>query len=130
MSGERGPPPQSASVRGADRPTRFGAKVAISDGVSRALAATANAAVPLEPQVAVANVRRFVKTLDARISYPAQDAELSGPFEAAGIEIMSERTHPPHSRAMISALSVASGKRSWSARSRRSRWFSTAVSET
>src|SRR4051794_36543762 len=60
------------------RPTRFGAKVAISDGVSRALAATANAAVPLEPQVAVANVRRFVKTLDARISYPAQDAELSG----------------------------------------------------
>jgi len=43
---------------------------------------------------------------------------------------VSERTHPPHSRAMISALSVASGNRSCSARSRRSRSFSTAVSET
>jgi len=60
------------------RPTQFGAKVAIADGVGRALAATANAAVPLEPQVDVENVRHFVKTLDERISYPAQDAELSG----------------------------------------------------
>ena len=59
------------------RPTRFGAKVAIAEGVSRALRAPASAAVPLEPQVDVDSVRRFVKALDARISYPAQDAELS-----------------------------------------------------
>jgi len=60
------------------RPTRFGAKVAIAEGVGRALRAPASAAVPLEPQVDVQSVRRFVKALDARISYPAQDAELSG----------------------------------------------------
>jgi lipoprotein-anchoring transpeptidase ErfK/SrfK len=60
------------------RPTRFGAKVAIADGVSRALHSPPNAVVPLEPQVNVESVRSFVKTLDARISYPAQDAELSG----------------------------------------------------
>src|SRR5205823_8135739 len=59
------------------RPTRFGGKVAIAEGVSRALRAPASAAVPLEPQVDVDSVRRFVKALDARISYPAQDAELS-----------------------------------------------------
>jgi lipoprotein-anchoring transpeptidase ErfK/SrfK len=60
------------------RPTRFGAKVAIAEGVGRALRAPARAAVSLEPQVDVESVRRFVKVLDARISYPAQDAELSG----------------------------------------------------
>jgi lipoprotein-anchoring transpeptidase ErfK/SrfK len=59
-------------------PTRFGAKVAIADGVSRALQAPADTAVPLEPEVDVDSVRAFVKTLDARISYPAKDAELSG----------------------------------------------------
>jgi lipoprotein-anchoring transpeptidase ErfK/SrfK len=60
------------------RPTRFGAKVAIAEGVSRALGAPAQAAVPLEPQVDVESVRHFVSSLDARISYPAQDAELTG----------------------------------------------------
>ena len=60
------------------RPTRFGAKVAIADGVSRALQAPANTAVTLVPEVDVERVRSFVKTLDPRISYPAQDAELSG----------------------------------------------------
>jgi lipoprotein-anchoring transpeptidase ErfK/SrfK len=60
------------------RPTRFGAKVAIAEGVSRALQAPESTAVPLEPQVDVESVRHFVKSLDARISYPAQDAELSG----------------------------------------------------
>src|SRR5919198_3612988 len=60
------------------RPTRFGAKVAIADGVSRALHSPPHAAVPLEPQVNVDSVRSFVKALDARISYPAQDAELAG----------------------------------------------------
>jgi lipoprotein-anchoring transpeptidase ErfK/SrfK len=60
------------------RPTRFGAKVAIAEGVSRALEAPANAAVSLVPQVDLESVRSFVTTLDARISYPAQDAQLSG----------------------------------------------------
>jgi lipoprotein-anchoring transpeptidase ErfK/SrfK len=60
------------------RPARFGAKVAIADGVGRALLAPANTAVQLEPQVNVESVRLFVKALDARISYPAQDAELTG----------------------------------------------------
>jgi lipoprotein-anchoring transpeptidase ErfK/SrfK len=60
------------------RPTRFGAKVAIADGVARALNSPPNASVPLAPQVDVDTVRRFVKALDARISYPARDAELSG----------------------------------------------------
>ena len=60
------------------RPTRFGAKVAIADGVGQALQAPANTAVPLEPQVDVESIRSFVKTLDAPISYPAQDAELTG----------------------------------------------------
>src|SRR2546426_8302479 len=55
------------------RPTRFGAKVAIAEGVSRALQAPESTEVPLEPQVDVESVRRFVESLDARISYPAQD---------------------------------------------------------
>jgi lipoprotein-anchoring transpeptidase ErfK/SrfK len=60
------------------RPTRFGAKVAIADGVSRALNSPANASVPLAPQLNVDSVRQFVRRLDASISTPAQDAELSG----------------------------------------------------
>jgi lipoprotein-anchoring transpeptidase ErfK/SrfK len=60
------------------RPTRFGAKVAIAEGVFRALQAPESTAVPLEPQVDVESLRRFVNSLNARISYPAQDAELSG----------------------------------------------------
>jgi lipoprotein-anchoring transpeptidase ErfK/SrfK len=60
------------------RPTRFGARVAIADGVNRALNSPANASVPLAPQVNVDSVRQFVGRLDARISYPAEDAELSG----------------------------------------------------
>jgi lipoprotein-anchoring transpeptidase ErfK/SrfK len=59
-------------------PGRFGAKVAIADGVSAALVAPPNAAVPLVPQVDVERVRHFVSSLDAHISYPAHDAELSG----------------------------------------------------
>jgi lipoprotein-anchoring transpeptidase ErfK/SrfK len=59
-------------------PTRFGASVAITRGVARALAAPEGAAVPLVPNVGAAEVKRFVKALDKRISYPAQDAELIG----------------------------------------------------
>ena len=60
------------------RPTRFGARVAIADGVARALRAPEGAAVPLAPRVDVVEVRRFVRALDKHVSYPAQDAELSG----------------------------------------------------
>jgi L,D-transpeptidase catalytic domain len=60
------------------RPTRFAAKVAIADGVTRALNSPANASVPLAPEVNVDRVRQFVSRLGARISFPAQDAELSG----------------------------------------------------
>jgi lipoprotein-anchoring transpeptidase ErfK/SrfK len=60
------------------RPTRFGARVGIAEGVARAIRSPAGAAVPLAPTVNVAEVRRFVRKLDKRISLPAQDAELTG----------------------------------------------------
>jgi hypothetical protein len=60
------------------RPTRFGAKVGIVDGVARALEADAGAALPLVPSVDARKVRGFVRALDKRISYPAKDAELTG----------------------------------------------------
>jgi len=60
------------------RPTRFGARVGIAAGVTRAIRSPAGAAVPLAPTVNVAAVRWFVRKLDKRISVPAQDAELSG----------------------------------------------------
>jgi lipoprotein-anchoring transpeptidase ErfK/SrfK len=56
----------------------FGGDVALADGVSRALAAKPGEAVELTAQVDVAAVRRFVRALDKRISYPAKDAELVG----------------------------------------------------
>ena len=82
------------------RPTRFGAKVAIAEGVSRALQASASTAVTLEPRVDVESVRRFVNALDGRISYPAQDAELSGLVrlvpqftpEKPGVQLLRELT--------------------------------------
>src|SRR6266850_638781 len=42
--------------------------------------------------------------------------------------IVSERTQPPHSRAMLSPAMVSSGSDSFSVSSRRSRWFSASVS--
>jgi lipoprotein-anchoring transpeptidase ErfK/SrfK len=57
---------------------RFGASVALANGVSRALRARPGAAVPLEGKVDVRAVRRFVRALDKRISYPAKDAQLLG----------------------------------------------------
>ena len=59
-------------------PTRFGARVTIADGVSRAFGARPGTEVPLVPQVNVHAVRRFVNALDKRVSFPATDAELSG----------------------------------------------------
>jgi lipoprotein-anchoring transpeptidase ErfK/SrfK len=58
--------------------TKFGGSVALADGVSNALAADPGEAVELSATVDVDAVRRFVKALDKRISYPAKDAELVG----------------------------------------------------
>jgi lipoprotein-anchoring transpeptidase ErfK/SrfK len=60
------------------RPARFGASVAIADGVQRALAASPRTAVELTPNVDLTEVRRFVKALDKRISYPATDTQFVG----------------------------------------------------
>jgi L,D-transpeptidase catalytic domain len=59
-------------------PARFGAKVALARGVADALRAPAGAAVALVPQVDLREVRRFVRALDRRVSFPAKDAELIG----------------------------------------------------
>jgi lipoprotein-anchoring transpeptidase ErfK/SrfK len=59
-------------------PARFGARVTIALGVAGALEARAGAAVELVPTIDVGEVRRFVRALDKRVSYPATDAELKG----------------------------------------------------
>ena len=60
------------------RPARFGASVAIADGVQRAFTASPDTAVELTPNVDPTAVRRFVKALDKRISYPATDTQFVG----------------------------------------------------
>jgi lipoprotein-anchoring transpeptidase ErfK/SrfK len=60
------------------RPARFGASVAIADGIQRAFAASTDTAVQLTPNVDPTGVRRFVKALDKRISYPATDTQFVG----------------------------------------------------
>jgi len=60
------------------RPVRFGLRVVVAEGVGRALRAQPAAAVPLVPKVDVREVRRFVRGLDNRVSYPATDAEFIG----------------------------------------------------
>jgi lipoprotein-anchoring transpeptidase ErfK/SrfK len=60
------------------RPARFGAQVAIADGVRRAFRAPPGTAVELAPNVDTTAVRRFVKALDKRISYPATDTQFIG----------------------------------------------------
>jgi lipoprotein-anchoring transpeptidase ErfK/SrfK len=57
-------------------PARFGAKVTIAGGVAAALRAPAGAAVSLTPKIDEQEVKRFVRALDKRISYPAKDAAL------------------------------------------------------
>ncbi len=59
-------------------PARFGARVTIARGVASALQASADASVELVPTIDVGEVRRFVRALDQRVSYPATDAELKG----------------------------------------------------
>jgi lipoprotein-anchoring transpeptidase ErfK/SrfK len=82
------------------RPTRFGAKVTIADGVLAALGAQPGAAVPLVPQVDRQAVRNFVDAIDKRVSLPAQDAELAGlkglrpqfKKEQTGVKVLRELT--------------------------------------
>jgi lipoprotein-anchoring transpeptidase ErfK/SrfK len=82
------------------RPTRFGARVTIVDGVLQALGAQANAVVPLVPQVSRHEVRRFVKTLGERVSTAPEDAELKGlkglrpqfTKEKPGVKVLRELT--------------------------------------
>ena len=58
--------------------SQFGGAVAIANGVSRALDADPGQAVELTASVDTEAVKRFVRALDKRISYPAKDAELVG----------------------------------------------------
>ncbi len=81
-------------------PARFGARVTIADGVATALRAPAGAAVSLTPKIDTQEVRRFVRALDKRISYPATDAELKGLKglvpelvpEQSGIQVLRQLT--------------------------------------
>jgi L,D-transpeptidase-like protein/putative peptidoglycan binding protein len=82
------------------RPTRFGARVTIADGVLQALGAQANADVPLVPQLSRHEVRRFVNTLAERVSIAPEDAELKGlkglrpqfTKEKPGVKVLRELT--------------------------------------
>jgi lipoprotein-anchoring transpeptidase ErfK/SrfK len=82
------------------RPARFGASVAIADGVQRAFAASPDTAVELTPNVNPTAVRRFVKALDKRISYPATDTQFVGlsglvpqfTEEKPGLRVLSQLT--------------------------------------
>jgi lipoprotein-anchoring transpeptidase ErfK/SrfK len=57
---------------------KYGGSVALADGVSRALAAKPGQDVDLKASVDVDALKKFVRALDKRISYPAKDAELVG----------------------------------------------------
>jgi lipoprotein-anchoring transpeptidase ErfK/SrfK len=81
-------------------PSRFGAKVGVAQGVAAALNARPGEAVNLTPTVDTAAVRRFVRALDKRVSYPAKDAELAGldglqpklTPEQTGIQVLRQLT--------------------------------------
>jgi lipoprotein-anchoring transpeptidase ErfK/SrfK len=60
------------------RPARFGASVAIADGVRRAFVAAPDTAVEVTPNVDDIAVRRFVKALAKLISYPATNTQFVG----------------------------------------------------
>src|SRR5207253_11195072 len=59
------------------RPTRFGAKVAIAEGVSRALQASASIAVTLAPRVDKAPNGYDINACIGRHAYPARDAQFT-----------------------------------------------------
>jgi lipoprotein-anchoring transpeptidase ErfK/SrfK len=81
-------------------PARFGARVTIVRGVASALQASAGASVELVPTIDVGEVRRFVRALDKRVSYPATDAELKGlnglrpvfTTEVPGVQVLRQLT--------------------------------------
>ena len=81
-------------------PARFGARVTIARGVAGALQAPTGAAVELVPTIDVGEVRRFVRALDKRVSYPATDAELKGlnglrpvfTSEVPGVQVLRQLT--------------------------------------
>jgi lipoprotein-anchoring transpeptidase ErfK/SrfK len=89
-------------------PARFGAKVAVARGVTAALQAPRGSAVALVPKVDGQAVRRFVRALDKRISYPAEDAELTGlkglvpqfAPEQPGVQVLRQLTAQRITRAL------------------------------
>jgi lipoprotein-anchoring transpeptidase ErfK/SrfK len=92
------------------RPARFGAKVAVARGVADALSASVGESVQLVPSVDTPAVRKFVRVLDRRISYPAKDAELTGlkdlvpqfTPEQAGVRVLRQLTEQRIVRALQS----------------------------
>ena len=60
------------------RASRFGVRVPLADGVSRALDAKAGDDVSLKPKIDGSAVRSYVASLAKRYAYPAKDAELIG----------------------------------------------------
>jgi lipoprotein-anchoring transpeptidase ErfK/SrfK len=92
------------------RPARFGGKVAVAEAVALALRARAGSAVELAPDVDAEEVRRFVRALDKRVSYPATDAELTGlkglvpqfKKEKAGVRVLRRLTAQRVTRAFQS----------------------------
>jgi lipoprotein-anchoring transpeptidase ErfK/SrfK len=91
-------------------PARFGAKVAVAQGVAAAMSARPGAAVALTPTVDREAVRRFVRALDKRVSYPAKDAELAGleglqpklTPEQTGVQVLRQLTEQRITRALQS----------------------------
>jgi lipoprotein-anchoring transpeptidase ErfK/SrfK len=94
------------------RPSEFGAKAAIQDGVLEALASDSGAAVSLVPEVDEDAVRSFVHDLDPRISKAAKDAELKGlaglrpqfTNEQWGVKLLQVQTIKRVTRALQSPL--------------------------
>jgi lipoprotein-anchoring transpeptidase ErfK/SrfK len=60
------------------RPSRFGARISIAEGVALAAKAPAGTSIRVAPHVDLRAVRTFVAALDKRLSYPAQDAQIVG----------------------------------------------------
>jgi lipoprotein-anchoring transpeptidase ErfK/SrfK len=89
-------------------PARFGAQVTIAEGVAEALQAQPGDAVELVPTIDTEEVRRFVRTLDKRVSYPAKDSELTGlkglrpqfSRDHAGVQMLRQLTAQRITRAL------------------------------
>jgi lipoprotein-anchoring transpeptidase ErfK/SrfK len=87
---------------------KFGGSLALDDGVSRALAAKQGQDVQLTASVDADAVKRFVRALDKRISYPAKDSELVGldgvtpelSDATTGLQLMTAQTAQRITRAL------------------------------